>query len=66
MMCVLIRIASLRYSNQQIVYTIFNIKKKITINYLIFAVMGIFFNGLKNEFKTAVSVRATESLLYTV
>ena len=31
----------------------FNIKKKITLNYLKSAAMG-FFQGLKNEFKSAV------------
>ena len=49
-------------------YTIFNIKKKITLNYPDSAVMRFFPKGLKNEFETAVvnesSVfRATEVLL---
>ena len=35
-------------------YTIFNIKKKITLNYPISVAMGFFSNGLKNEFETAV------------
>ena len=35
-------------------YTIFNIKKRITLNYLKTAVMRYFPEGLKNEFETAV------------
>ena len=35
-------------------YTIFNIKKTITLNQPKAAVMGGFSNGLKNEFETAV------------
>ena len=35
-------------------HTIFNIKKKITLNHLESAAMGFFSKGLKNEFKTAV------------
>ena len=34
--------------------TIFNIKKKITLNYSKSAVMGFFSKGLKNKFETAV------------
>ena len=34
--------------------TIFNIKKKITLNYPKSAVMEIFSKGLKDEFETAV------------
>ena len=45
MLCVLIRIASLN--------TIFNIKKKITLNYPKFAAMR-FFQGPKNKFETAM------------
>ena len=57
MLCVLIRIASQ--------YTIYNIKKKITVNYPKSAVMGLCSRGLKNEFgKRAIGVRATEVLLY--
>ena len=41
-------------SNKCIQYTIFNIKKKITLNYPKFAAMVFFSNGLKNEFETAV------------
>ena len=48
MLCVLIRIAS---SHTQ--HTIFNIKRKITLNYPKSAGMG-FFKGLKNEFERAV------------
>ena len=35
-------------------YTIFDIKKKITLNYLESAVMGFFFRGFKNRFETAM------------
>ena len=35
-------------------YTIFNMKKKNTLNYPKFAAMGFFSKGLKNEFETAV------------
>ena len=49
MLCVLVRIAS---SNTQ--YTIFNIKKKITLNYPKSAAMGFCAKGLKNEFETVV------------
>ena len=35
-------------------HTIFNIKKKITLNYPKSAPMGFFSKGLKNEFETAV------------
>ena len=41
-------------SNENTPYTIFSIKKKITLNYLKSAAMGLFSKGLKNEFKTAV------------
>ena len=34
--------------------TIFNIKKKITLNYPKSAAMGFFSKGLKNEFETAM------------
>ena len=56
-------------SNEYTQYTIFNIKKKITLNYPKSAAMGFCSNGLKNEFETAsrgkraISVRATEVLL---
>ena len=40
-------------SNEYIQHTIFNIKKKITLNYLQSAAMGFFSNGLKNEFEIA-------------
>ena len=39
-------------SNEYIQYTIFSIKKKITLNYPKSSAMG-FFKGLKNEFETA-------------
>ena len=41
-------------SNEYTRYTIFNMKKKDTINYPKSAVMGFFSKGLKNEFETAV------------
>ena len=41
-------------SNQYTQYTIFNIKKKITLNYPKFAAIGFCFQGLRNEFETAV------------
>ena len=42
-------------SNENTKYTIFNIKKKITLNYpKPAAAMGFFSKGLKNEFETAV------------
>ena len=41
-------------SNECTQYTIFNIKKKITLNYPKFAAIGFCSKGLKNEFETAV------------
>ena len=41
-------------SNEYTQYTIFNMNKKDTINYLKSAAMFFFPRGLKNEFKTAV------------
>ena len=41
-------------SNEYTQYTIFNIKKKITLYYPKPAAMGFFSKGLKNEFETAV------------
>ena len=41
-------------SNEYTQYTIFNIKKKITVNYPNFAVMGFFSKGLENGLETAV------------
>ena len=41
-------------SNVYTQYTIFNIKKKIILNYPKSAAMGFCSQGLKNEFKTAV------------
>ena len=41
-------------SNEYTQYTIFNIKKKISQNYLKSAAMRIFTKILKNEFETAV------------
>ena len=38
----------------QYMYTIFIIKKKITLDYPKLAAMGFFSNRLKNEFKTAI------------
>ena len=40
------------FNNTQ--YTIFNIKKKIILNYPKSAVTGFFFKGLTNKFETAV------------
>ena len=58
-------------SNEYIQYTIFNMKrKKIAQNYSKSAAIIFFSKGLKNEFEIAVvnepavSVRATEVLLY--
>ena len=41
-------------SNEYAPYTIFNIKMKITLNYLKSANMGFCSKGLKKEFETAV------------
>ena len=41
-------------SNEYTQYTIFNIKKKITLNYLKSASLAFFSKDLKNEFETAV------------
>ena len=41
-------------SNEYTQYTIFNIKKKITLHYRKSAAMGFFSKGLKNEFEAAV------------
>ena len=41
-------------SNEFTQYTIFNIKKKITLNYPKSAAMGFCAKGLKNEFESAV------------
>ena len=41
-------------SNEYTQYTIFNIKKKMTLNCSISAAMGFCSNGLKNEFETAM------------
>ena len=59
-------------SNEHTKYTIFNIKKKITLNYPKSAAMGFWvwdFHGTQdrvrdNPGKRAISVRATEVLLY--
>ena len=40
-------------SNENIQHTIFNIKKKITLNYPKYTAMGFCSKGLKNEFETA-------------
>ena len=50
MLCVLVRIASMRTQNIPFI----NIKKKITLNYSKSAATGFFFKGLKNEFESAV------------
>ena len=49
-------------SNEYTQYTIFNIKKKITLNYPKSAAIG-FFQGTQNEFETAVVNEPTEGLL---
>ena len=41
-------------SNEYTQCTIFNIKKKIAVNYSKSAAMGFFSKGLKNEFERAV------------
>ena len=41
-------------SNEYTQYTIFNIKKKITLNYPKSASLGFFSKGLNNEFEAAV------------
>ena len=41
-------------SNEYTQYTIFNMNKKVTINYPKSAAMGFFSQGHKNEFETAV------------
>ena len=41
-------------SNEVTQHTIFNIMKKITLNYVKSATMGFFSKELKNEFETAV------------
>ena len=41
-------------SNEYTQYTIFNMKKKNTLNYPKSAAMGFFYKGLKNEFETVV------------
>ena len=51
-------------SNEYTQYTIFNIIKKITQNYLKSAAMGFCSRGLKNEFETAVVNEPSEVLLY--
>ena len=55
-------------SNENTQYTIFNIKKKITLNYPKSAAVG-FFPGTQEQVrnchgKRVISVRATEVLLY--
>ena len=41
-------------SNECTQYTIFNIKKKITLNYPKSAALGVFAKKLKDEFETAM------------
>ena len=41
-------------SNEYTQYTIFNIKRKITLNYPKSAAIGFFPKGLKNEFETVM------------
>ena len=70
MLCVLIRIASSGDSNEYIQYTIFNILKKISLNYPKSATIG-FFQGTKvrvrkSRGKGTISVRAIGVLQYRV
>ena len=56
-------------SNKYTQYTIFNAENKITLNYLKSAAMGFLFQGTQERVrnshgKRAISVRATEVLLY--
>ena len=51
-------------SDEYTQYTIFIIKKKISLNYPRSAAIGIFTKGFKNEFETAMEKIATEGLLY--
>ena len=56
-------------SNEYTQYTIFNIKKKITLNYPKSAAIGFFFQKTQEQVKNshskwAISVWATEILLY--
>ena len=56
-------------SNEYTHYTIFNIKKKITLNYSKSAAMGFFSrhsrkSGRNSRVKRAINVRAIEVLLY--
>ena len=46
-------------SNEYTQYIIFNMKRKITLNYPKSAAMGFFFKGLKNEFETAVVIETS-------
>ena len=41
-------------SNENTQYTIFNVKKKTTLNYLKSAAIGFYSKGLKNKFETAM------------
>ena len=56
-------------SNEYTQYTIFNVENRITLNYLKSAAMGFLFQGTQKRVqnshgKRAISVRATEVLLY--
>ena len=56
-------------SNEYSQYTIFNIKKKIALNYPRSAAMGFFFQSTQGQVrnsrgKPVISVRVTEGLLY--
>ena len=52
MLCVLLESPHRGDSNQYTLYTIFNIKQKITLSYAKSAAMGFFSKGLKNKFTT--------------
>ena len=68
MLYVLIRIAQSRHTNEYTQYTIFSIKKKITLNYPKSAAMGFLEGTLEriqnSRGKRAISVQAIEVLLY--
>ena len=58
-------------SNEYTQYTIFNVKKKITLNYPKFAAIGFLFQGAQERVrnscgKRAIGVRAIKVLLYVI
>ena len=52
--------------NEYTQYTVFNIKKKIILNYPKCAVMGFFFKGLKNQFETVMVNEYCTLILFTL